>query len=428
VTLAKQDLIDYFVSGCKTPQSCHIGTESELFVYHQKGWQRVGYQDGILPIFQKLISEENWEPVYEGNFLIALKKEGKAITIEPAGQFELSGNIYSTLHQTKHELDIHIATLQRLSKELNLAFVPVGFEPLWSRKALDWMPKGRYAIMRDYMPTRGHLGLDMMTRTCTVQVNLDYTSEQDMVHKMRVGMALQPLVTALFASSPFCEGKPTGFQSYRTHVWQDTDPDRCGLLPFVFEKSMGFERYVDYLLKVPMYFLYREGKYINIAGQMFGDHLSEVTLKDWIDHTTVAFPETRLKNFIEMRGADAGPLEMLIALPALWVGLLYDNTVLDQVLQYIYEWPVEAIMKLYHEVPCQGMEGSLLGRPLWAIAQDILKLAHEGLVRRGLGEEIYLVALQHIIETKQNLATRWLHEYHTRWQGDVRQLLLENRF
>jgi glutamate--cysteine ligase len=268
----------------------------------------------------------------------------------------------------------------------------------------------------------------MMTRTCTVQVNLDYTSEKDMVRKMRVAMALQPLVTALFASSPFREGKPTGFQSYRAHVWQDTDPDRCGLLPFVFDDAMGFERYVDYLLTVPMYFLYRNGKYINCAGHMFRDHQQETTLQDWADHTTVAFPETRLKNFLEMRGADVGSIDMLIALPALWVGLLYDSTSLDQALQYSREWPVGDIVKLYQAVPRQGLDASLAGRTLWDIAHDIIHLAYQGLVRRGLGEEVYLLALLHIVEMRQNMAARWLHDYNTRWQGDIRRLFLENKF
>ncbi|MEI8296162.1 MAG: glutamate-cysteine ligase family protein, partial [Alphaproteobacteria bacterium] len=313
MSLSKQDLINYFVAGCKPVGHCQIGTENEVFAYHQKGWRRAGYSHGILPIFQKLIHEEKWEPVCEGEIIIALQKNGKAITLEPGGQFELSGGVFPDLHQTKHELDDHIAMLQRLSKDMDIAFVPVGFEPLWSREEIGWMPKERYAIMRDYMPTKGNLGLDMMTRTCTVQANLDYTSEKDMVQKMRVAMALQPLVTALFASSPFLEGKPTGFQSYRAHVWQDTDPDRCGLLPFVFDDSFGFERYVDYLLTVPMYFLYRDGKYINCAGQKFLDHIHEANLQDWADHTTVAFPETRLKHFLEMRGADVGSLDMMIA-------------------------------------------------------------------------------------------------------------------
>ena len=301
----------------------------------------------------------------------------------------------------------------------------MGTDPLWCQDAIDWMPKGRYKLMRHYMPQKGKLGLDMMTRTATVQVNVDFKSEADMIAKMRISMALQPLATALFACSPFLEGKLTGYQSYRAHIWQDTDPDRCGILPFVFEDSMGFERYVDYLLDIPMYFVYRHKKYIDATGQSFRNfmkgHLAALpdeypTLKDWADQTTIAFPEVRLKQFLEMRGADCGPPEMLIALPAFWVGLLYDSIAQDETLQMIREWSVDQILALHAQAPRQGLAATINNRTLQDIAQEVLAISTRGLQRRahrknGYDESIYLNPLIEIAKTGRTIATQMMAKF-----------------
>ncbi len=310
----------------------------------------------------------------------------------------------------------------------------LGFDPKWRREDVPWMPKGRYAIMRRYMPTRGKLGLDMMLRTCTVQVNLDFASEADMVRKFRVGLALQPVAIALFANSPFVEGKPTGYLSFRSHVWTDTDPDRSGMLPFVFEKGFGFERYVDYMLDVPMYFVYRDGKYIDVAGQSFRDFMARKLpglpgerprINDWIDHLTTAFPEVRLKRILEMRGADGGPWARLCALPALWVGLLYDKGVLDQACELVGDWTVAEREQMRADAPRLGLAAQFRGRPLAALAREVVALSREGLRRRarkdscGDDETHYLEPLAAIAESGRTAADELLEAYHGRWRESV---------
>lgn len=365
-----------------------------------------------------------WEPIYEQDKIIALKMphQRASITLEPGGQLELSGAPLPTLHDTKAELDAYQAQVGTILKAMGGEMVPIGTDPLWPRNAISWMPKGRYRLMHQYMPTKGKLGLDMMIRTCTVQVNLDFESEADMVAKIRIGMALQPIVTALFACSPFLEGKITGYQSYRAHIWQDTDPDRCGILPFVFEEGMGFERYVDYLLDVPMYFVYRNKNYIDAMGQSFRDFMKGrlpalpdeyPTLKDWADQTTIAFPEVRLKRFLEMRGADSGPPEMLVALPAFWAGLLYDSIAQDEALQVIREWSIDQILTLHAQTPRSGLATVINNRTLQAVAKEILTISTRGLQRRarvenGHDESIYLNPLIEIAKTGKTMATKMI--------------------
>ena len=405
--LTKQDLIDDLASGCKPQEQFRIGTEHEQFVF-LKSYQRAPY--AVIEQILKSLQQFGWQPVLENQHLISLQLPDTeaAISLEPGGQFELSGAPLKTLHQTYDELLTHQQQLAVIIQELGLEFQAVGFDPFNKREDVPWMPKARYALMRRYMPTKGNLGLDMMTRTCTVQVNLDYQSEADMVTKMRIGMALQPIVTALFANSTRVESRKTDYQSYRSHIWQDTDPDRCGILPFVFEPTMGFERYVDYVLKVPMYFVKREGIYVDATGQSFNDFMQGAlpalpgeypTLKDWHDHLTVVFPEVRLKHYLEMRGADSGPLEHLIGLPALWTGLLYDENSLKILADLTTDWTYKEVQHLYQQVPQQGKEAIFKELTVKQWLHRILEISYEGLSRRhflnnqGETEAVYLEPL-----------------------------------
>ena len=341
----RRELVEYIAGGARPdPADWRIGTEHEKFGFRLDDLRPPTF-DGERGIEALLTGMQRfgWDPVQESvdgmpARTIALLRDGASVTLEPAGQLELSGAQLETIHQTCCEVERHLKEVRSVADELDLGFLGMGFQPKWRRDEMPWMPKGRYRIMRDYMPKVGSLGLDMMTRTCTVQVNLDFGSEADMVKKFRVSLALQPVATALFADSPFTEGKPNGYLSYRSHIWTDTDPGRTGMLDFVFEDGFGYERYVDYLLDVPMYFSYREGKYIDLSGRSFRGFMdgkldalpgARPTLRDWSDHMTTAFPEVRLKKYLEMRGADGGPWNRLCALPAFWVGLLYDDASLD---------------------------------------------------------------------------------------------------
>ena len=357
------------------------------------------------------------------------------MSLEPGGQFELSGATLETVHQTHSEISAHLAEVKTVGDEIGVGMLALGFTPDWTRDDIHWMPKGRYKIMRSYMPKKGTMGIDMMTRTCTVQVNLDYASEADMVKKLRVSLALQPVATALWANSPLTEGKPNGCLSLRGKIWQNTDPDRSGLLPFAFEDGMSFERYVDYLLDVPMYFVYRGG-HIDASGQSFRDYMNGrlpalpgqiPTVADWIDHMSTAFPEVRVKNYLEMRGADSGPLNSLVALPAFWVGLLYDEQSLDAAWDLAKRWTAAEREQLRTDVPVQGLKARIAGRSVQEIAIDLLKVSEAGLMRRarkdgaGRNEAIYLAPLQEIAASGITAAERILALYNGPWRGDAGQ-------
>jgi glutamate--cysteine ligase len=376
----------------------------------------------------------NWQRVFEGDKLIALTRDNASVTLEPAGQLELSGAPLETIHGTCCEVEKHLREVKTVADELGLGFLGMGFQPKWRRDDMPWMPKGRYAIMRRYMPLVGSLGLDMMTRTCTVQVNLDFSDEADMVKKFRVGLALQPIATALFADSPFTEGKPNGYQSYRSHIWTDTDPGRTGMLDFVFEDGFGFERYVDYLLDVPMYFSYRNGKYLDLAGESFRKFLAGKlpglvgalpTLKDWADHMTTAFPEVRLKKFLEMRGADGGPWNRLCALPAFWTGLLYDDTALDAAWDLVKDFTLEEIHALRDGVPRQALKLPFRGGTVLDLARRAVQISAHGLARRarlngnGSDESIFLGPLMELVEAGETPAERKLALFHGVWGGNI---------
>ena len=441
----KSQLVAYMEAGCKPERSWRIGTEHEKFAFHKADGRRPAYagQSGIRAILDGLAEQFDWQRLYEGELPIALNKDGCNITLEPGGQFELSGAPLETLHQTCCEVHTHLDQVRKVCDPLELGMLGMGFDPKWRREDVSWMPKGRYKIMGDYMPKVGSLGLDMMLRTCTIQVNLDFHSEADMVEKFRVGLALQPVATALFANSPFTEGKPNGFLSYRSHIWTDTDPDRCGILPFVFEDGMGFERYVDHVLDVPMYFIYRDGDYLDCSGQSFRDFMAgklpalpgeKPTMGDWADHLTTLFPEVRLKRFLEMRGADGGPWKQLCALPALWVGLLYDAVAQDEAAQLIKGWRAEDHARLRQEAPRRGLAAEIGSRTLQDVARDMLAIARGGLKRRacmswdGRDETTYLAALDQIVATGRTPAHDKLARYAAGWQHNIDAIYREDAY
>ncbi|GAO40295.1 putative glutamate--cysteine ligase [Sphingomonas changbaiensis NBRC 104936] len=441
----RTQLITLFASGEKSRDAWRIGTEHEKFVYRTADHRAPSYDEpgGIRDLLSGL-TRFGWEPVVEGDNVIALRGPDGTISLEPAGQLELSGAPLENLHQTCAETGRHLEQVKAVGDELGLGFLGLGMWPDKTRAELPIMPKGRYAIMLRHMPRVGNLGLDMMLRTCTIQVNLDYASEADMAKKFRVGLALQPLATALFANSPFTEGKPNGFLSYRSHIWSDTDPHRTGMLPFVFEDGFGYERYADYALDVPMYFVFRDGKYIDAAGQSFRDFLKgelpalpgeKPRLSDWSDHLSTAFPEVRLKTFLEMRGADGGRWSRICALPALWVGLLYDNTALDAAWDLVKPWSMDAREALRNDVPRLALEAPLPGGGvLRDIAGEVLEIAASGLRTRarlssaGDSEVGFLEPLNDVVRTGRPPAQRLLDLYHGAWAGDLRRIYDEFSF
>jgi glutamate--cysteine ligase len=434
-----RDLVAHLEHGAKPDATkWRIGTEHEKFAFYTDTLAPVPYEGprGIGALLEGLANAYGWERINEGDKLIALKQSGASITLEPGGQFELSGAPLEHLHQTCAETGSHLAQLRDVAGKLGISFLGLGFSPVWSLDDTPIMPKGRYKIMRDYMARVGRLGRQMMFRSCTVQTNLDFGSESDMVKKFRVSLALQPIATALFANSPFAEGRLNGYLSYRAHVWSDTDPDRTGMLPFVFESGMGFERYAAYALDVPMYFVYRDGKYIDCAGQSFRAFLDgklpalpgqRPTEKDWEDHLTTIFPEVRLKTFLEMRGADAGPWSRLCALPAFWAGILYCDAALEAAWSLVKSWTAEDRESLRRAVPALGLRAPVRGASARDIAQAALAISRQGLKSRarndasGEDETHFLSELDDIASSGVTAAERLIERYNTEWGRDVRR-------
>jgi glutamate--cysteine ligase len=431
----RASLTEYLAAGGRPAEKWKVGTEHEKFVFRTDDLRPPPYagERGIGALLGG-IAECGWDPVEEEGKLIALTRGAASVTLEPAGQLELSGAPLETIHETCCEVQEHLDCVRVASEPLHLGILGMGFQPKWKREDMPWMPKARYAIMHRYMPKVGSLGLDMMTRTCTVQVNLDFADEADMVKKFRVSLALQPVATALFADSPFTEGKPNGFQSYRSHIWTDTDRDRTGMLDFVFDDGFGFERYVDYLLDVPMYFVHRKGRYIDGAGQSFRAFLEgrlpalpgeRPTLRDWSDHMTTAFPEVRLKQYLEMRGADGGPWNRLCALPALWVGLLYDTESLDAAWDLVRDYSMAERNALRDGVPKHALKLPFRGETVRELALRTLEIAGNGLKRRarlnrnGADETMFLQPLIEFAEANQTPAERKLELFRTEWNGSV---------
>ncbi len=436
---SRDQLVAPMQMGEKPKDAWRIGTEHEKLVYRRDDFRAPSYDEpaGIRDILMEL-RRFGWTPVKEGGNVIALKGDDGAVSLEPAGQLELSGAPLENLHQTCNETGRHLKQVKEIGEACGIGFLGLGMWPDKTREELPIMPKGRYEIMLRHMPRVGSMGLDMMLRTCTIQVNLDYSSEADMVKKFRTSLALQPLATALFANSPFTEGKPNGFLSYRSHIWSDTDRHRTGMLPFVFEDGFGYERWVDYMLDVPMYFVFREGRYIDAAGLSFRDFLDgklsvlpgeKPTQSDWWDHLSTAFPEVRLKSFLEMRGADGGPWSRICALPAFWVGLLYDEAALDAAWELVKDWSMEerealrnAVPKLALDVPIPG------GHTLRDLARDVMSISRQGLAARarlntsGDNETGFLETLDEIVASGKVPAQRLLDMYHGEWGGDIKRI------
>ncbi|MDB3954373.1 glutamate--cysteine ligase [Alphaproteobacteria bacterium] len=441
----KKMLTDYLSQGVKARDAWRIGTEHEKFAYRLSDCTPLAYdtKPGIRQILEGL-KRFGWDSILEGSNIIALKKsDGSSVTLEPGGQFELSGAPVRTIHNTCDEVHAHLAEVKEICQEIGAGMIGIGFIPQWRRDDIHWMPKGRYKIMREYMPKKGTLGHDMMLRTSTVQVNLDFDSESDMVQKMRIAVALQPVATALFANSPFTEGKPNGFLSYRSHTWTDTDPDRSGMLPFVFDDDFGFERWADYVLDVPMYFVYRGGGYLDVSGRSFRDFMDGKlegfegqypSLQDWENHITTPFPEVRLKHFIEMRGADGGPWSRLCALPALWVGLLYDSVAQDAAWELIKDWTVDEMQALRDNVPRMALKTPFRDGTLQDIAKQTVTIAYDGLKRRAVpggksaDETQFLETLREIADSGISPAERLLESFEKEWDGDIRKVYEETAY
>ncbi len=442
----RQQLIEYLESGCKPKTEWGLGTEHEKFGFTIDDLRPIPYAGtrSIRALLEGLADQFGWQPIAEqGKIIALLDSSGASVTLEPGGQLELSGALLDNVHQTCDEVYTHLAQVKTIAKPLGIAFLGMGFQPKWGREDTQWMPKGRYRIMREYMDKRGTLGQDMMSRTCTVQVNLDFSSEADMVKKFQVALALQPVATAMFANSPFVEGKPCGYVSYRSHVWEDTDPDRTGMLPFVFDSSMSFERYVDYMLDVPMYFVYRNGEYLDASGQSFRDFLAgdlpalpgeKPTAQDWEDHLTTAFPEVRLKRYMEMRGADGGPWRKLCALPAFWAGLLYESPVLEAAWDLVHDWSMEERLQLRVDAPRLGFKTTIRNRTLQSLALEVLEMSSEGLSARnrlngsGENETGFLETLFTGAHAGLTPADKKLALYEGVWNGSVDPVYLEDAY
>ena len=440
----RDDLVAWLAAGCKPPAAFRVGAEHEKIPFYAAGATPVPYEGprGIAALLEGMREQLGWEAILDGGNLIGLldSAAGGAISLEPGGQFELSGAAFETVHETAAELENHLARVRQVGEKLGIGFLALGMSPKWTLAQTPVMPKGRYQIMARYMPKVGSCGLDMMFRTATVQANLDFSSEADMVKKLRVGLALQPMITALFANSPFTDGKLNGFFSARSEIWRHTDNARSGMLPFAFEPGMGFERYVDYALDVPMYFVKRGAVYHDVAGASFRDLLrgrladmpgERATISDWANHLSTIFPEVRLKRYLEMRGADVGPPERICALSALMVGLYYDADSLAAVWDLVKGWSAEDRQKARDEAPRLALAATVCGRPLRDIARDALVLAAAGLRRRarldgeGRDETRYLRPLEEIAQSGRCPAQEWIDRFHGAWRGSVEPAFVE---
>jgi len=435
---SRDELVAWVADGEKPKPQWRIGTEHEKIPFYRADHSPVPYAGdrGVQALLAGLMRETDWEPITDAGNLIGLfeGEGGGAISLEPGGQFELSGGLVSDIHETQAELDAHLEALQRVAEPLGIGFLDLAMSPLWTRADTPVMPKSRYRIMMGYMPKVGRLGLDMMLRTSTVQVNLDYADEADMVKKLRVSLALQPICTALFANSPFTEGRPNGFLSMRSQIWTDTDPHRTGMMPCAFEDGFGYERYVDWVMDVPMYFVMRDGVYHDVAGESFRDLMEgklpqlpgvRASRSDWANHVSTVFPEVRLKRFLEMRGADAGPRGHLVAMPAFWTGLLYDQSALDAAWDLVKGWSADKRQTLRDAVPREGLAARIGGHSVQEIARETLRIAREGLEARGVIDRLgrdetrFLDPLEQIVATGTTRAQALLALYHGRWDRSV---------
>ncbi len=430
-------ILDWFKSGEKKHEDYLIGTEHEKFLFTKDNFKRLGYDDenGINKILEEISGDGNWEKIIEDGNAIGLKSfSGSSISLEPGGQFELSGAPLKNLHETCKEAGTHLELLKKISNKHDFLMMGIGHDPKWKREDVIWMPKKRYEIMRKYMPKVGELGLDMMLRTCTIQVNLDYSDENDMIKKFQTSIALQSVATALFANSPFVEGKPSGFLSRRAYVWTHTDKDRTGIPKNIFDDNFGYKSWIEYLMSVPMYFIYKDGKYIDVAGQRFSDFMLGKlkgleglfpTLIDWENHTTVAFPEVRLKQYLEMRGADGGPWNRICALPAFWVGLLYDKKSLNQAYNLSKEFMQKELLEEARISSAKfGLNGKIGKIQIKELAKQVLDISFQGLERRnyldkkGISETQFLDPLFNIVEG-ETAAEQMLNKFENQWDKNI---------
>ena len=439
-----EQMAEYLASGCKPKEDWRIGTEHEKFGFCKDSLLPLPYEGerSIHAVLSALRDRHDWQELHEAGKLIGLTKDGANISLEPGGALELSGAPLETIHETCDEVNVHLKEVKDIADEIGVGFIGLGAAPTWMHEEMPLMPKGRYKLMDAYMGKVGTMGRTMMRRTSTVQVNLDYSSEADMIQKLRVGIALQPVAVALFANSPFFEGKPNGHKSWRSRVWRDTDNARAGMIPFIFDDDFGFERWVEYALDVPMYFVYRDGKYIDALGQSFRDFLDgklpalpgeKPTLSDWGDHLTTAFPEARIKKYIEMRGADGGPWRRLCALPAFWVGLCYEQDSLDAAWDLVKDWDAETREALRVTASVDGLRAKVGNIDMHELSKSVLDIAHAGLAKRarpGAGgmipdETHFLNALMESVETKKTPADELMDHYNGAWAGDLNRIFAE---
>ena len=446
---SRDDLVYALKKGNKPKADWRIGTEHEKFGFSTQDHRPIAYKDedtsqgGVKDLLEGLANQFGWDQLLEGENVIALTKDGANISLEPGGQFELSGAPLESLHQTCSEVHTHLHEVETVARPMNIGMLGLGSQPLWTRDQTPWMPKGRYKIMGAYMEKMGKLGLDMMKGSTTIQVNLDFSSEADMVKKLRVSLALQPIATAIFANSPFSKGTLNGYQSFRGAIWQDTDPDRTGALDFAFEDGMSFERYVDYALDVPMYFIYRDGAYLDATGLSFRDFMDrklslrpgEMPMKtDWEDHLTTLFPDVRLKSFLEMRGADGGPWRNICGLPAFWVGLLYDSGALDAAWDLVSKWSSEDRRLLALNTPVDGLKGTVAGRSVLDVAREVTELSYEGLRKRAVAgretkdETEYLEPVREWLADGRSPSDRLIEKFNGEWQGDIHRVFIEEAY
>ncbi|MGN6487794.1 MAG: glutamate--cysteine ligase [Devosia sp.] len=440
---SRNDLIEVMASGSKPREQWRVGTEHEKHVYHKAPLAPVAYEgnDGVRALLDGIEARTGWQPFFDGENPIGLRNLGAVggISLEPGGQFELSGAPQLTIHEAALELDSHLEDCRAIGGPLDIHFLGLGVTPLWAVRDIPKMPKSRYGIMTPYMDKVGTLGTSMMYRSATVQANLDFSDEADMVQKLRVSLALQPIVTALFANSPFLDGKPSGYLSFRSHIWLDTDKARTGMLPFAFEPGFGFDRYAEHALDVPMYFVIRNGEYVNVAGESFRAFMdgklpqlpgARPTVKDWENHLSTLFPEVRLKQFLEMRGADMGDRDHVLALAALWVGLLYDQEALDSAWDLVSDWTDEEREALRRDTPRTALHTTFRQGTVMDIARLVVELASDGLRRRrqvvnGQDETMYLRPLEKTLDLGKTQAERWLDKYHGEWAGDLTRIFDE---
>ncbi len=439
--VTREDLSSLFASGCKPKEQWRIGTEHEKIGFCVDTLRPIPYEgERSIRVLLELLRQQAGEPIFEGPNMVGLIRDKASVTLEPGGQVELSGAPLATIHETCMETGNHLRLLKEATEKLGIGFLGLGFQPKWKREEIPWMPKARYALMRRYMPQVGEHGLDMMLRTATVQANLDFASEADMARKMRVSCALQPLVTALCAASPFVDGKPSGYLSSRAAVWLDTDPARTGIPECVFDDDFGFESYTEWALDAPMYFVIREGGFIDCSGLSFRDFLDgrlaslpneRPSMADWELHVGTLFPDVRLKQFLEMRGADAGPQAWICSLPALWKGLLYDEQALESACQMVADWTYEEVLQLRAEVPRNGFDTKFRDGDVHALCERMVAIANAGLKSIGMvnslgeNESIFLAPMQHAVKHRKTQAEVWLDAYHGHWNQNVDRIFIE---